>query len=201
MAFCWSLPPPRRYSTPRAAQRILDYFSWRRRSGQGKHVVLISGDEEYRSEEALPQLAKILSQHHGFQCTVVFAIDPKDGSINPKQSNNVPGLEALDKADLMIIATRFRDLPDDQMKHVVDYTESGRPIIGMRTATHAFNLNGNSKYVKILLGQCGVERWLRPPGVGRNLGESSWKSWIAGHAWVDRARTGIQCHSARYQGR
>jgi type 1 glutamine amidotransferase len=108
--------------------------------GKGKHVVLISGDEEYRSEEALPQLAKILARRHGFTCTVLFAIDPKDGTINPNQTDNIPGLEALDKADLMVIFTRFRNLPDTQMKHIVEYVESGRPIIGMRTATHAFAL-------------------------------------------------------------
>ncbi len=44
----------------------------------------------------------------------------------------------------MIIATRFRALPDEQMKEVVDYIESGRPIIGMRTATHAFNLRSKT---------------------------------------------------------
>lgn len=107
--------------------------------GKGKHVVLISGDEEYRSEEALPQLAKILARRHGFHCTVLFAIG-KDGTIDPDRTDNIPGLQALRSADLMIIATRFRNLPDDQMKEVVDYVESGRPIIGMRTATHAFNL-------------------------------------------------------------
>ncbi len=107
--------------------------------GKGKHVVLVSGDEEYRSEEALPQLAKILAKRHGFTCTVLFAIG-KDGTIDPNRSDNIPGLEALRSADLMIIATRFRNLPDDQMKDVVAYVESGRPIIGMRTATHAFNL-------------------------------------------------------------
>ena len=107
--------------------------------GKGKHVVLISGDEEYRSEEALPQLGKILAKRHGFTCTVLFPIG-KDGSIDPDRNDNIPGLEALRSADLMIIATRFRNLPDDQMKEVVDYVESGRPIIGMRTATHAFNL-------------------------------------------------------------
>lgn len=106
--------------------------------GKGKHIVLVSGDEEYRSEEALLQLAKILSKHHGFKCTVLFAIDRKDGTINPNQRDNIPGLEALDKADLLVLFTRFRDLPDDQMKHLVDYVESGRPIIGLRTATHAF---------------------------------------------------------------
>lgn len=105
--------------------------------GKGKRVVLISGDEEYRSEEALPQLGKILARRHGFTCTVLFPI-AKDGSIDPNRTDNIPGLEALRTADLMIIATRFRNLPDEQMKEVVDYIESGRPIIGLRTATHAF---------------------------------------------------------------
>ena len=111
--------------------------------GKGKHIVLVSGDEEYRSEEALPQLGKILAKHHGFKCTVLFAIGP-DGSIDPNINNNIPGLEALKTADLMIIATRFRILPDEQMKHIADYVESGKPVIGLRTATHAFS-NGSSK--------------------------------------------------------
>ena len=44
--------------------------------GGGRHVVLLSGDEEYRGEEALPMLAKILSRRHGFKTTVLFAVDP-----------------------------------------------------------------------------------------------------------------------------
>ncbi len=115
--------------------------------GKGKHVVLISGDEEYRSEEALPQLGKILATRHGFRCTVLFAV-AEDGTINPDRRDNIPGLEALDSADLMIIATRFRDLPDDQMKHVVDYVESGRPVIGLRTATHAFDLRTHKGFAR-----------------------------------------------------
>src|SRR5438132_1400531 len=107
--------------------------------GKGKHVVLVSGDEEYRSEEALPQLAKILAKHHGFRCTVLFAIDPQTGEINPEINDNIPGLEALKTADLMVIFTRFRNLPDDQLQHIADYVDSGRPIVGLRTATHAFN--------------------------------------------------------------
>src|SRR5436189_1991864 len=97
--------------------------------GKGKHIVLVSGDEEYRSEETLPQMAKILAKHHGFKCTVLFAIDPKTGCISPNTNNNIPGLEALATADLMVIFTRFRNLPDEQMKHVVDYVESGKPVI------------------------------------------------------------------------
>lgn len=78
--------------------------------GKGKHIVLVSGDEEYRSEEALPQLARILSSRHGFKCTVLFAINPADGTIDPLNLSNIPGLEALGTADLMIIDTRFRKI-------------------------------------------------------------------------------------------
>lgn len=140
------------------------------RAAQAKSIVLVSGDEEYRSEESLPQLAKILSKN-GFRCTVLYAIDKKTGAINPEQLDNIPGLDALDTADLMVIATRFRDLPDDQMKHVVDYVESGRPIVGMRTATHAFQLKSSRTYAKY--------SWDAPTGgFGRMvLGET----WINHH--------------------
>jgi Trehalose utilisation len=106
--------------------------------GHGKHVVLVSGDEEYRSEEALPQLAKILAARHGFKCTVLFAIEPADGTINPNRRDNIPGLEALQTADLLVAFTRFRELPDDQMREIVNYLTLGKSVIGMRTATHGF---------------------------------------------------------------
>jgi hypothetical protein len=141
--------------------------------GKGKNVVLISGDEEYRSEEGLPQLAKILAKRHGFTCTVLFAIDPEDGTINPNTTTNIPGLEALDNADLMICLLRFRDLPDEQMKHVVDYVESGRPVIGMRTATHAFAIKSSKTYAHY---DWQSKEW--PQGFGRQvLGET----WINHH--------------------
>jgi type 1 glutamine amidotransferase len=107
-------------------------------AGKGKKIVLVAGDEEYRSEEALPMLAKILSQHHGFHCTVVFSVDPEKGYIDPNNQKNLPGLEALDDADLMIVATRFRTPSDEQMKPFDRYIESGKPVIGLRTATHGF---------------------------------------------------------------
>jgi hypothetical protein len=103
-------------------------------------VVLVSGDEEYRSEEALPQLAKILATHHGFKCTVLFAQNPENpGIVDANYVNNIPGLDALASADMMVVFTRFRALPDEQMKHIDDYLMSGKPVMGIRTATHAFN--------------------------------------------------------------
>ena len=134
--------------------------------GKGKEIVLISGDEEYRSEEALPQLGKILARHHGFKCTVVFSQDPKTGVINPDNSHNIPGLEALKTADLMIIATRFRDLVDDQMAHIDAYVRAGKPIIGMRTATHAFNIGGGKKYASYSFNRNG--------GFGKQILGDTW---------------------------
>ncbi len=115
--------------------------------GKGKHIVLISGDQEYRSEETIPQLAKILATRHGFKCTVLFTTDPKTGTINPTV-NNIQGLEALKSADLMVIFTRFLDLPDAQMQHVADYVAAGKPVVGLRTATHAFNIPKEKKFAK-----------------------------------------------------
>ncbi len=116
--------------------------------GAGKHIVLIAGDHEYRSEEALPQLGKILSQHHGFKCTVLFPIDPETGEINPESVTNIPGLESLETADLVILGLRFRNLEDDQMKRIVDYAEAGRPMMALRTSTHPFNIPKDRKYAK-----------------------------------------------------
>ena len=150
--------------------------------GKGKHVVLVSGDEEYRSEEALSQLGKILSRHHGFQCTVLFAIDPKEGVVDPVNTGNIPGLEHLETADLMIIATRFRNLPDEQMKYIVDYVDSGRPIIGLRTATHAFSIPAGKTYSRYSWNN---KEW--DGGFGRQvLGET----WINhhGHHGVESTR-------------
>ena len=147
--------------------------------GKGKHIVFVSGDEEYRSEEALPQLAKILSTHHGFQSTVLFAQNPdKPGIIDPNYLHNIPGLEALKTADLMVIFTRFRELPDDQMQYIDDFLKSGKPVIGIRTATHAFNIKDSTSKWKHYGNYYSAEGDPWDGGFGRLvLGEK----WIAHH--------------------
>ena len=112
--------------------------------GKGQHIVFVTGEEYYRSEEGMSMFAKILSQHHGYKCTVLFAIDPVTGFINANKSNNIPGLEALKSADLMVVFARFRELPDADMKHIVDYVDAGKPVLGIRNATHAFRYSANS---------------------------------------------------------
>jgi type 1 glutamine amidotransferase len=141
--------------------------------GKGKHVVLISGDEEYRSEEALPQLGKILAKHHGFKCTVLFAINKGSGEIDPNAGDNIPGTEALRTADLMIVALRFRHLPAEQMKPIDEYVNSGKPIIGLRTATHSFDNKGDDPYARY--------GWTsKVPGWEKGFGKQ-----VLGETWVN----------------
>jgi hypothetical protein len=76
---------------------------------------------------------------------------------------------------MMVLATRFRELPDQQMKHIVDYTNAGKPVLGLRTATHAFNYRKNKKspYAKYSFNSREM-----PGGYGRQvLGET----WINHH--------------------
>lgn len=144
--------------------------------GKGKRIVLISGDEEYRSEEALPMLAQILATRFGFTCNVLFSIDPESGEIDPNQQSNIPGLHHLEDADLMLISTRFRELPPEQMRYIDAYLMAGKPVIGLRTATHAFHYrNKEDQYAKYDF-QSDVPGWEN--GFGKIvLGET----WVSHH--------------------
>src|SRR5438477_373259 len=95
-----------------------DWITYEPKDGlsRGRHVVFLTGDEEYRSEEGLPMLAKILSQRHGYRCTVLFAVDP-DGTINPENQKSLPGAATLDTADAIVMLLRYRVWPADVMKH------------------------------------------------------------------------------------
>src|SRR6476619_3292261 len=96
-------------------------------SGKGKHIVFLAGDHEYRSEETLPALARLLAKHQGFKCTVLFDID-QQGNIIAGEGSNMPGLEALKAADLAVVFLRFQNFPAEQMKHFDDYLNRGGPV-------------------------------------------------------------------------
>ena len=144
-------------------------------AAKGKHVVLLAGDEEYRSEEALPMLAKILSQRHGFRCTVLFPQEA-DGTINPENQRSLPGAEALDTADLIVMSLRFRAWPDAAMEKFERAWLAGTPIVALRTSTHAFNFPATSRWAKyswnskepwaggwgkLVLGETWISHWGR----------------------------------------
>lgn len=144
--------------------------------GNGKHVVLLAGDEEYRSEEGLPMLGKILSQRHGFKCTVLFALDP-DGTINPNNSKSLAGAEALDSADVIIMALRFRAWTDDAMEHFEKAYLAGKPIIALRTSTHPFNFPKESKWARYTWNS--QMPWAG--GFGRHVLGETWVAHHGGH--------------------
>jgi len=141
--------------------------------GRGKHIVFLAGDHEYRSEETLPALARILARHYGFKCSVFFTTDPATGFIEPG-SSNISGLEALKTADLFVIFTRFQDFPDDQMQQIVDYLDRGGPVVGLRTATHAFEiLRPDAKFRKYTRANKDPEY---VGGFGRQILGETWVS-------------------------
>lgn len=137
--------------------------------GKGKHIVLIAADQEYRSEQAMPMLARILATHHGFDTTVLFSVNA-EGMVDPTlptpdrkdettfRKHNIPGLEHLAKADSLILFTRLISLPQEQEKHMVDYFDSGKPIIALRTSNHGFagpldyHINGQPVTLSQILG-------------------------------------------------
>ena len=115
-------------------------------TGSGKHIVLIAADQEYRSEQSLPMLAKILATHHGFHTTVLFALN-EERLVDPTLKirwqdetvqHDIPGLEHLESADLVLLFSRLITLPEDQLEHIYAYLDSGKPLIGLRTANHGF---------------------------------------------------------------
>jgi hypothetical protein len=149
-----------------------DWISYEPKPGPGigKHIVFLAGDEEYRSEEGLPMLAKILSQRHGFKTTVLFSVGA-DGTIDPNNGGSLSHPEALDSADAIVMLLRFRHWPDDASKRFDAAVKRGVPIIALRTSTHAFNGYANGSpwedwnygrkggFGRQVLGETWVNHW------------------------------------------
>ncbi len=142
--------------------------------GKGKHVVFLSGDEEYRSEECLPMMAQILAKQ-GFKCTVLFSIDEATGIVNPMNQASLSHPEALDTADALVMALRFRNWNDETMIRFEKALSRGIPIAALRTSTHAFKFPKDSKWAKYSFNAKPGTGWAK--GFGREILGESW----AGH--------------------
>ncbi len=148
--------------------------------GRGKHIVFVTGEEECRSEEAAPMLARVLSVRHGFRTTVLFPIhknrakdkkDEADGTIDPNTPDNIPGLESLDNADMAVLMLRFRELPDEDMRHIVEFVKAGKPLLVVRTSLFAFayTTHRDSGYASWDWQSSG---W--PGGFGKQIAGETW---------------------------
>jgi len=155
----------------RAAEDYL-HFPAKEGAGKGAKVVLIAGDDEYRSEEGLPMLGKILSQRHGFDCTVLFPAGP-DGIIKPADHVLLSNPGALDGAEAIVMLTRFRSWDAAAAAKFDAAFQRGVPIIALRTSTHAFDFQGDHPYKK----------W------SWNFGDGEWKGGfgkhVLGETWVN----------------
>lgn len=96
----------------------------------GESVVFIISEDEYDAARTLPEFAAELEEIYGFSCEILQGGD-----------NSIPGMEALADADLAVIYVRRQVLPLEQMKYLRDYVASGKPVVGIRTASHAFCLH------------------------------------------------------------
>lgn len=161
-----------------SADDTIVHFDGKDGPGHGKKIVLLTGDEEYRSEEGLPMLAQILSEKHGFDTTVLFSLD-KDGKVDPTVTTSLSGSAALDSADAIIMLLRFRNWPEQDMARFDKAFKKGLPIVALRTSTHAFNIPGEAKsaFAKYTWG--GGGDW--KGGFGKHVLGDTWISHWGNH--------------------
>jgi hypothetical protein len=105
--------------------------------GHGRRIVFVAGDEEYRSEEGLPMLARGFAKH-GFQTIVLFSQNKETGEIDPEESTHIAGMHLIDDADVLVLQLRFREFANADMKHLMDHVDAGKPLTALRTTTHPF---------------------------------------------------------------
>ena len=151
--------------------------------GKGKRIVFVTGDEEYRSEESMPAMARILAERHGFQCSVLFSINPANGEIDPKVDNNIPGLELLKDADLMVVFMRFRHLPPEQMAHFGPSLAFAPPPTRLITTgfnRRSFRSGPGAGGIRNFRAALGVRCWARRGLIttAATAARARWGSWF-----------------------
>jgi nicotinamidase-related amidase/type 1 glutamine amidotransferase len=106
-----------------------------------RHVALVISEPEYRTEETLPTFAESnLRRDH--RLTMVFG--------SASEPDQLPGIEQIADADVLVLSVRRRTPPRGQLQVVRDFVSSGKPVVGIRTANHAFSLR---KPLKIAGGE------------------------------------------------
>ncbi|MDA1192376.1 MAG: ThuA domain-containing protein [Candidatus Poribacteria bacterium] len=103
-----------------------------------KHVVFLVGESEYHSEMTMPIIANELTMRYGMTTSVLHC----------KSKEDLPGLSALNDADCVVMYLRFRELRKKQTKRIREYLDSNRPVVGLRTSTHAFGYPDKSPLIE-----------------------------------------------------
>ncbi|HLJ11352.1 MAG TPA: ThuA domain-containing protein [Planctomycetaceae bacterium] len=90
-------------------------------------VCILSGCALYKTEESLPAFQKHLEEKYNARCT--WAVRQAD--------DDLAGLEGLDDCDVALIFIKRMQLAGEQLERFKKYATSGRPIVAVRTASHA----------------------------------------------------------------
>ncbi|BDZ47981.1 hypothetical protein GCM10025867_02220 [Frondihabitans sucicola] len=137
-------------------------------------IVILAGEPEYDSHQTLAPIATLLSEKLDAHVDLLIPDIIDDEPDFPESSFD--NIDAIDNADLLIVYTRFRVLPDDQMRSIQKYLDSKRPVIGLRTSTHAFHFPDSSAWAS----------W--NAGFGRDILGSP---WISHHGHSSRTRVTV----------
>ncbi len=138
---------------------LLTFFQAFSQKSKKPFVVFVAGDHEYGGEITLPLIATELEKNYGFETKVLSAFP------NQNAENNIPGLEILENADLVVFFLRWRQLPDEQLDLIEKYLKTGKPVMGFRTSTHAFNFpKGHPSFRWNAFGEFALNA---PPGWGK----------------------------------
>lgn len=161
------------------------------------HIVFVTGDDEYGSELSMPMLARILETHHGMKTTVLYAVD--DAGQRDRHGNSIPGLKALRSADAAVFFMRFRKLPQEQLDEIIRYADSGQPMLGLRTTSHAFKYDGppndqwNDGFGRDYFGQKWISHYGHENSSNVHLAEAA-----AGHPAARGLEPSVWLHSWLY---
>ncbi len=168
-------------------------FEAKEGAGSGKHIVFLSGDEEYRSEESMPMMAQILASQ-GFKCTVLFSLNA-DGVVDPTNQKSLSHSESLDKADAIVMCLRFRNWDDTSMERFEAALNRGVPVVALRTSTHAFKFGKDSKWAKYSFNAGPDTGW--KGGFGRHILGETWINHHGKHK-VQGTRTIVEEANAKH---
>lgn len=95
------------------------------------HVVFVISEPEYKTEETLPLFARAELESRGLRCTFVHS---RAGKLN-----EFPDIAAVKNADLLVLSVRRQIPPADQLEFIRAHLKAGKPLVGIRTASHAFH--------------------------------------------------------------
>ena len=106
-------------------------------------IHFISGAREYKSEESLKKFIPWLEKHYDVKCSVSWGHDG---------IKELPSLNELKEADLLFVFARRMNLVEPQMKIIRTHWEKGKPVVGVRTASHAFQKADNEVFNRQVMG-------------------------------------------------